>query len=183
MGLAVVSAACCRTSRHVKTKKWAFVIGVPLAINILIYAALDRSKFQGYSGLERFPLSSWGAGSFGEVDFSRLGDEPKAYLFSVIRIFLSIVINICSVMLVLIDAVCLEVGLAKGTVASSGIVHRCHQGPSEQLLIVRSMVVTPRPRRNLKSSQQLSGACTVSRNRHGTHAVCDMVRSTQISPR
>lgn len=118
MGLAVVSAACCRTSGNTKTTKWAFVIGVPLAINTLIYAVFDQSKFQGYSGLERPPLSSWGAGSFGEVNFSRLGDEPKAYLFSVVRMFLSIVINICSVMLVLIDAVCLEVEKVK----SYGIV-------------------------------------------------------------
>jgi len=109
MGLAVVSTACCRTSDNTKTRKWAFVIGVPLALTNLVYAVFDRSKFQGYSGLERSPLSSWGAGTFGELDFSRLGEDPKAYWFSVVRVFMSVVINISSVLLVLIDAVCLEV--------------------------------------------------------------------------
>ena len=85
------------------------VVGVPLALNTLVYAMFDRSKFQGYNDLDRPPLSGWGAGSFGAVDFSRLFEAPGEYLFSVVRTFMSVVINICSILLVLIDAVCLEV--------------------------------------------------------------------------
>ena len=104
-----MTAACIRSSGIRKTRKWSLIVGVPLALNTLVYAIFDRSKFQEYHGLDRPPLSGWGAGSFGDMDFSRLFEAPGKYWLSVVRTFLSVVINVCSILLVLIDAVCLEV--------------------------------------------------------------------------
>lgn len=61
-------------------------------------------------------MSNMGDGSFGLVDFGDLsGEESDQNWFYVVRTFLSIVINISSILLVLIDAVCLEVGRVEKT--------------------------------------------------------------------
>lgn len=74
-----------------------------------VYAIADVAKFQGYALAENTPLSNWRGGSFGLVDFSVIFDDPGLYTFYVVRTFISIVINISSVLLVLIDTVCLQV--------------------------------------------------------------------------
>lgn len=110
VGLATITAACCNTSDDIKTKKWAFVVGVPLLFTTLVYAVTDQSKFQGYFFAERPPpLSNWGGGTFGVINFSELWAPPYHQGLFVVRMFVSITVNICSILLVLIDAVCLEV--------------------------------------------------------------------------
>lgn len=90
-------------------KKWVYVLGVPTAVTVAVYAIVDLSKFQGYSLAEKAPLSNWRGGSFGLVDFPVMLYNPGLYAFYIVRTFISIVINISSVLLVLIDTVCLQV--------------------------------------------------------------------------
>ena len=80
-----------------------------MVVTAAVYAVLDRSKFQGYSSAENIPLSNWHGGSFGLVDFYAFFDDPEQYTLYAVRTFLSVVINISSVLLVLIDTVCLQV--------------------------------------------------------------------------
>jgi len=90
------------------------VIGAPMVLTLLVYAVVDRSKFEGYSSAESVPMSNMGDGSLGLVDFGGLrGEGADQDWFYVVRTFLSITINISSILLVLIDAVCLEVGRVK----------------------------------------------------------------------
>lgn len=116
VGLATVSIACCRASDANKTKKWAFVVGAPTVLTALVYAVIDRSKFQGYSSAEHPPLSHWGGGGrFGVMfDFSGLFAAPCLQGVYIVRVFISITLNVCNILLVLIDAVCLEVGKKGG---------------------------------------------------------------------
>ena len=113
VGLAVVTAASITTPAQFAAQKWICVLVVPLALAAAVYALIDTSKFQGYSSEERMPLSHWRGGSFGLVDFSALLDAPRLYTFYVVRTFLSILINISSVLLVLIDTVCLQVRIRR----------------------------------------------------------------------
>lgn len=85
---------------------------VPLALTVAVYAIIDMSKFQGYSSEDGMPLSHWRDGSLGLVDFSALLDAPGSYSLYVVRTSLSIVINISSVLLVLVDTVCLQVRIS-----------------------------------------------------------------------
>lgn len=114
MGLAIITASCARVSDTAhNTKKWIFIILAPVMLTMLVYSVGDRSKFQGYSSAENAPCSSWGSGSFGVADFTEFfADSPKQNWFYVIRLIFSITINVSSILLVLIDAVCLEVGRA-----------------------------------------------------------------------
>ncbi len=90
------------------------VIGAPMILTLLVYAVADRSKFQGYSTAESAPMSNMGDGSFGLVGFGHLsGEGADQNWFYVVRTFLSITINISSILLVLVDAVCLEVDREK----------------------------------------------------------------------
>lgn len=109
VGLAVITAASTTTSPRLATKKWVYVLGVPTFVTVVVYAVVDRSNFQGYASAENTPLSNWRGGSFGLVDFFATSDYPGQYTFYVVRTFLSIVINISSVLVVLIDTVCLQV--------------------------------------------------------------------------
>lgn len=63
---------------------------------------------------ENAPLSNWVDGSFGLAGFGLfLGDTPSQHWFYVVRMILSITIVLTclySVLIALIDAVCLEVG-------------------------------------------------------------------------
>lgn len=118
VGLVTVSIACCTTPDGAKTKKWAFVVGAPTVFTAVVYAVIDRSKFEGYSSAEYPPLSNWSNGSFGLRNFSEFWATPDRG-FYVVRLFVSITLNICSILLVQIDAVCLEVrGLRVVRVAS-----------------------------------------------------------------
>ncbi|CAM9440375.1 unnamed protein product [Ectocarpus fasciculatus] len=108
VGLGIVTAACGKVAREKQVRKWMYVLGVPMAITFVAYGAFDRSKFRGYSEADHPPLSHWGTGTFGMIDFSELREEPRRYSFYVIRTFLSVIINISSILLILIDAVCLE---------------------------------------------------------------------------
>lgn len=115
MGLAVITASCAEVSNPANPaeniRKWKLVVGAPMVLTVLVYAVADRSKFQGYSSAASAPLSSFGDGSFGIAEFDELLDEwSPQHWFYVCRTFLSITINISSILLVLIDAVCLEVG-------------------------------------------------------------------------
>lgn len=99
-------------AKEASTKKWTMVVAIPLALTLVIYSATDRTKLQGYLTPGSAPLSNWGAGSFGTVDFSELSASSassRQLWFYVVRLFLSIGINVSSILLVLIDAVCLEV--------------------------------------------------------------------------
>lgn len=89
--------------------KWVLVVGVPLVLTMLVYAVIDRSMFRGYSTAPSSPLSNWSESSVGMVDFSELWKAPAIYVFYIIRTWFSIVINISSILLIIIDAVCLEV--------------------------------------------------------------------------
>ena len=109
VGLAVITAASTTTSSRLAVQKWVYVLAVPTVVTALVYAAMDRSKFQGYSSAKNIPLSNWSDGSFGLVDFYAIFDDPGQYTLYVVRLFVSIVINITSVLLVLIDTVCLQV--------------------------------------------------------------------------
>ena len=109
VGLAVITAASTTTPSRLAVKKWVYVLGVPMVVTVVVYATIDRSKFQGYPSAENTPLSNWRGGSFGLVDFFAASDYPGQYTFYVVRTFLSVVINISSVLLVLIDTVCLQV--------------------------------------------------------------------------
>ena len=93
--------------------KWIYVLVVPLALTVAVYAIVDTSKFQGYSSEERLPLSNWKGGTFWLVDVSAFLDAPKTYALYIVRMILSIVINISSILLVLIDTVCLQVRIIK----------------------------------------------------------------------
>lgn len=112
VGLAIITASCSKSSGAADvTKKWMFVILAPTILTILVYAVGDRSKFQGYATAENTPLSNWGDGSFGMASFDGfLSHIPNEHWFYVVRLIFSITINVSSVLLVLIDAVCLEVG-------------------------------------------------------------------------
>ena len=115
VGLAVITASCAEVSNLASPaenmRKWKIIIGAPMALTVLVYAVVDRSKFQGFSSAESAPLSNVGRGSFGIAEFGGLWDDfSPLQWFYVGRTFLSITINISSILLVLIDAVCLEVG-------------------------------------------------------------------------
>lgn len=75
---------------------------------MLVYAMTDRTKFEDFSS-ENTPLSNMGEGSLGVVSFSEIWDAPKQHCFYIVRMVVSITINISSILLVLIDAVCLAV--------------------------------------------------------------------------
>lgn len=109
IGLAIVTTACVKTSPKNITKQFILVAGAPVLVTMVVYAVIDPSKFQGYSTAENPPLSNWGGGSFGLIDFSQLWKTPSQHWFYIVRTFSSVIINICSILLVLIDAVCLEV--------------------------------------------------------------------------
>lgn len=113
LGLAIITASCSKVSDAANVvKKWIFVTLAPILLTMLVYAVGDRSKFQGYSTAENAPLSNWGDGTFGIANFAELvADTPNQHWFYVIRLIFSITINVSSVLLVLIDAVCLEVGV------------------------------------------------------------------------
>ncbi|CAM9405360.1 unnamed protein product [Ectocarpus sp. 4 AP-2014] len=109
IGLAIITAAFAKVSNSDNTmRKWMWIVGLPMVSTVLVYAVVDRSKFQGYSLAEKGPLSNWRSGSVGTLDFSAFGNAPQKHWFYVIRMFFSIVINISSILLVLIDAVCLN---------------------------------------------------------------------------
>ncbi|CAM9353417.1 unnamed protein product [Ectocarpus sp. 12 AP-2014] len=108
VGFGIVTAACGTAAPEKQLKKWMYVLGVPMIITIAVYAALDRSKFQGYSLADHPPLSNWGMGAFGTINFAELREKPRKYWFYVSRTFLSVNINVSSILLILIDAVCLE---------------------------------------------------------------------------
>lgn len=114
LGLAIITASCSKASNAANNKKkWICVTLAPTILTMLVYAVSDRSKFQGYSSAHDTPLSNWSDGSFGLAEFGELfGGSPRPHWFYVIRLIFSITINISSVLLVLIDAVCLEVGYA-----------------------------------------------------------------------
>lgn len=115
VGLAIITAAFAKVSNSDNnTRKWMWIIGLPMVLTVLVYAVVDRSKFQGYSLAEKAPLSNWRGGSMGTLDFSTFGNAPQKHWFYIIRMFVSIVINISSILLVLIDAVCLNVRLSSG---------------------------------------------------------------------
>lgn len=114
VGLATILAASCMDFCSNKAKKWAVVGGVPMLFTAMIFVVIDRSKFQGYASAEHAPLSNWGGGSFGAVDFSKLWESPMQHWFYVVRTFFSVTINISSILLVLIDAVCLQVRDTQG---------------------------------------------------------------------
>lgn len=109
VGLAVVAFASMTASPQFTAHKWTYVLVVPLALTVAVYAINDTSKFKGYSAVERFPLSNWKGGSFGLLDVYALFDDPSSYALYTVRTFLSIVVNVASILLVLIDTVCLEV--------------------------------------------------------------------------
>ncbi|CAN0471273.1 unnamed protein product, partial [Ectocarpus sp. 12 AP-2014] len=108
VGFGIVTAACGTAAPEKQLKKWMYVLGVPMVITVAVYAALDRSKFQGYSLADHPPLSNWGMGAFGTISFAELREAPRKYWFYVSRTFLSVNINVSSILLILIDAVCLE---------------------------------------------------------------------------
>lgn len=110
IGLAIITAAFSFTAHQSITKRFVCIVGIPVAVTMLVYAVTDRSKFHGFSSEDEFePLSNWRGGSFGVVDFSQLWKAPVRHGFYIVRVFSSVTINICSILLVLIDAVCLEV--------------------------------------------------------------------------
>ncbi|CBJ33435.1 putative transporter [Ectocarpus siliculosus] len=108
VGFGIITAACGKAAPEKQLKKWMHVLGVPMVITVAIYAVLDRSKFQGYSLADHPPLSNWGMGAFGTINFSELRETPRKYWFYISRTFLSVNINVSSILLILIDAVCLE---------------------------------------------------------------------------
>lgn len=79
-----------------------------MVLTMLVYAADDPSKFQGYRSAEIASLS-WGTASFGAIDFSEIRKHQRRYWLYTVRTFLSVVVNIPSVLLMLIDGVSLEV--------------------------------------------------------------------------
>ncbi|CAN0022943.1 unnamed protein product [Ectocarpus sp. 6 AP-2014] len=108
VGFGIITAACGKAAQEKQLKKWMHVLGVPMVITVAVYAVLDRSKFQGYSLADHPPLSNWGTGAFGTINFSELRETPRKYWFYISRTFLSVTINVSSILLILIDAVCLE---------------------------------------------------------------------------
>lgn len=108
VGLVVITVACTDVSSSISNvKKWLYAVAVPWVFTLLVYAATDRTKFEGFPS-EETPLSNWRDGSFGVVSFDEIWDAPGQHCFYILRMFFSIVINISSILLVLIDAVCLE---------------------------------------------------------------------------
>lgn len=105
----MITASSIRVPSTLIDYKWALVIGVPLVVTVLVYAVIDHSKFQGYSAAANSPLSNWGDGSVGMVDFSEISQAPGRHLFYIVRTWFSVVINISSILLILIDSVCLQV--------------------------------------------------------------------------
>eukprot|EP00752_Nemacystus_decipiens_P012202 g10818.t1 len=116
VGLLTVTAACCTTSDSAKTIKWTLVVGAPTVFTALVYAVIDRSMFEGYSSSEQAPLSNWGNGSFGAMSFFELWAAPYHQAFYIVRMIISITLNICSILLVLIDAVCLEAAFVQSMI-------------------------------------------------------------------
>ena len=47
-----------------------------MVVTVVVYASIDRSKFQGYPSAENTPLSNWRGGSVGLVDFFAASDYP-----------------------------------------------------------------------------------------------------------
>lgn len=76
---------------------------------MLVYAIVDVSKFRGYDEEEHRPLSNWGSSTWVAVDFSEILKNPERCTFYVLRMTLSVLINISSILLIIIDAVCLVV--------------------------------------------------------------------------
>lgn len=108
VGLALVTAASTTTPSEFAARKWIYVLVAPLLLTVAVYATFDRSKFAGYSSAANTPLTNWRGGSFGLVNFSVMSDAPGLYMLYILRTFFSIVINVSSVLLVLIDTVCLQ---------------------------------------------------------------------------
>ncbi|CAM9690600.1 unnamed protein product [Hapterophycus canaliculatus] len=107
VGLCIITGACGDVIEGRKARKWTMIIGIPPVLTLAVYSLTDRTKFDGYLSVDA-PLSNWGAGSFGTVDFAELSGPSRQLWFYVVRLFLSVSINISSILLVLIDAVCLE---------------------------------------------------------------------------
>ncbi|CAM9293468.1 unnamed protein product [Discosporangium mesarthrocarpum] len=103
MGLLVVTFSCIPwTSKY----KWHLVVGIPILITMVAYAISDESKFDGYqSGT---PLSDWDAGTVGALSFGEVTKDPFNFGFYIVRTSVSIVINVSSILLVLLDAICLQ---------------------------------------------------------------------------
>lgn len=80
-----------------------------MVVTMLVYAATDPSKFHGFRSAGSAPFASLGSGSFGTIDFSEVRRHRGRYGLYAARTFLSVVMNIPSVLLVLMDAVSLEV--------------------------------------------------------------------------
>eukprot|EP00752_Nemacystus_decipiens_P005826 g5266.t1 len=142
LGLAIITASCSQGSDGANiTKKWVIVIVVPTLLTMLVYAVGDRSKFQGYSNAENAPLSNWSNGSFGIASFSELlADAPNQHWFYIIRLIFSITINVSSVLLVLIDAVCLEFRLMACAIPLMSAVGN-YMGVTTQAAFVQSMML------------------------------------------
>lgn len=114
IGLAVVTAACTKLPRDYDRKKWLFIVGAPLVLTTIAYASGDRSKFQGYSTASDAPLSSWRYTTLQAINFHDFENAPGKYAFYIVRMTLSVLINVSSILLILIDAVCLEVRRERG---------------------------------------------------------------------
>lgn len=109
VGLGVITFACAKVSNPTNNlKKWLCIILVPEVLTLLVYAVTDRTKFEGFPS-EIAPLSNMGEGSLGAASFYEIWDAPKRHCFYIVRTVVSIIITISSILLVLIDVVCLEV--------------------------------------------------------------------------
>lgn len=93
------------------TRIWIYMVVSSTSLTVLVYAAFDRTKFEGYLNSESHPLSSWSRGTYGLVDFFEIKKFPGLYSFYILRTCLSIIINVSSVLIVLIDSMCLKVRL------------------------------------------------------------------------
>ncbi|CAM9779260.1 unnamed protein product, partial [Pylaiella littoralis] len=108
VGLAVITVACGEVSDpNSIVKKWLCAVGLPVVFTLLVYATTDRTKFEEFPS-DKTPLSNWRDGSLGIVSFYEIWDAPRQHCFYIVRTFFSITINVSSILLVLVDAVCLE---------------------------------------------------------------------------
>ncbi|CAM9641402.1 unnamed protein product [Choristocarpus tenellus] len=102
LGLLIVTGSCISWSSR---SKWPLIVGLPIAITLIVYAIFDRSKFEGYSSSS--PLSKWSEGTAGTISFREISGYGS-YWFYILRISFSIVINVTSILLILMDALCLQ---------------------------------------------------------------------------
>ncbi|CAM9606327.1 unnamed protein product, partial [Choristocarpus tenellus] len=102
LGLLIITGSCISWPTR---QKWPLLVGIPIAVTTIVYAVFDRSKFEGYSSFS--PLSEWSNGTMGLISFNGFL-ETGFYWIYILRTSFSIVINVSSILLILVDAICLQ---------------------------------------------------------------------------